>query len=189
MSWTLVDNLIDPCLEDLKSAIKEAHDKNILMFSSASDQGSIDQYKNVYPACSMYVISIGAAKRYGDKSEWVGPKQAQYLCPGEDVAVEKNVLAEGSSIATALAAGLAALILHCVDIYCADPEIKTNKSDLRKTITKLDEIKRVFNHMQAGEDKYLRVFDFFGPEFGSSNLEWRDKGRKEFRKLIAKLFL
>lgn len=186
MSWSLAGDPSNRDLGYLKEAIKEARNKNILMFSSTSDQGNIDD--NFYPGSYTDVICIGAAKSTGNKSEWVRSDQAQYLCPGEDVKVEVNSIqgpATGSSIATALAAGLAALILHCVDIYCADPEIEADKSDLRETLQDLDYMKQVFKNM-AGNNNYIRAFEFFNREFRDA--DWEDKGRKEFVKLIAKLF-
>jgi hypothetical protein len=184
MSWSLASDPTNQDLEYLKDAIKEARSKNILMFSSTNDQGNIDC--NFCPGSYTDVICIGAAKSTGNKSNWV--HKAQYLCPGEDVKVDVNSVqgpATGSSIATALAAGLAALILHCVDIYCADPGIEADKSDLRKTLQDLDSMKQVFNNM-AGDNNYIRAFDFFNREFRDA--DWEEKGRKEFIKLIAKLF-
>ncbi|KAH0558881.1 hypothetical protein GP486_004487 [Trichoglossum hirsutum] len=125
MSWTIertAQNEAD--ISALESEIKKAVKRNILLFCTANDQGN--QKDKSYPAnCdSKKLFRIGAATASGEKWEWVGAGQTDFIFPGEKVLVQPrhgslltNCQAmSGSSIATALASGLAALILYLVEI-------------------------------------------------------------------------
>lgn len=130
MSWTITPptNETDEELEDLKeleSAIMEASKANILMFCSASDEGA--KQDDTYPskALSGKIFKIGGADANGGLYDRVGDITAvNFILPGQLVASEelsdtalKVQYWNGSSIATALAAGLAALILYCARTY------------------------------------------------------------------------
>lgn len=73
--------------------------------------------KKPYPTscCTKKVKRIGSTRLFGDRSEAVNPESIDYLFPGEkDTALGNEC---GSSAATALASGLAALILWCAEAY------------------------------------------------------------------------
>lgn len=130
MSWT-----IDPPKDEderraLEYAITKAAGADILMFCSASDQGA--KHTATYPSkATLKVFTIGAATASGTVDSWVGninnisltfPGTKVELNGGATGAASKEVT--GSSVATALAAGLAALILSCVQVrilLAADP--------------------------------------------------------------------
>jgi len=125
MSWTINETPRNKeAIGLLKGAIYDAEKAGILLFCSVSDQGV---KKNMaYPASlSNVVFRIGAATAYGDTWKWVGTDEADvdFILPGTRLRVDtrdpvvKNVKpCSGSSLATALAAGLAAVVLDCVAI-------------------------------------------------------------------------
>ena len=151
MSWTIKKNDSDNSekgMERLKNVLStcEAKGKSLL-FCSAPDIGQPSAADDYYPfGCTEVVkkFKIGAATADGSVYPWAG-KEIDYILPGENVVLRQedqkyhqsiqNCPKTGSSVATALAAGLAALIIHCVKlgaIYNASKEI--NK-DINKGVT------------------------------------------------------
>jgi hypothetical protein len=131
MSWTVVEidhNKTD--IENLKTAISDANEANILMFGAASDQGYNDT-RQAYPAVHDKVICIGGARESGHPDE-MGGRTVNFVFPGSSIISSASfrqgsaggastTVVTGSSFATALASGLAALVLYCVEI-CQDGE-------------------------------------------------------------------
>jgi hypothetical protein len=119
MSWTIDGTTAETQdVDKLDSAIAEAKKQNILMICSTSDNGSFSS-DNYYPAKSTECMRIGAATALGDKCTWV-PDQHDYLLPGKNIPFKwvrqdgvSSWYESGSSLATALAAGLAGLLLYC----------------------------------------------------------------------------
>ncbi|KAK4163264.1 hypothetical protein QBC43DRAFT_319804 [Cladorrhinum sp. PSN259] len=134
MSWTVQksndeenDNTED--IKRLETAIKSAVDQKRLVFCSAPDIGSTNRevldtyYPFSCPGVSDSIFKIGAAKADGSMHSWVGaPSSVDFILPGHNVEIREedkihehdDIPKTGSSVATALAAGLAALIIHCV---------------------------------------------------------------------------
>lgn len=127
MSWT-----IDNGNKDDKDALKEVFRECMnmknppIMFCASRDQGIESQDVKIYPFDCLeksnrdLICRIGAASEYGDALPQVSTRDVDYLlpCRGLDVwdpidPVGHKKIIEGSSEATALAAGLAALILAC----------------------------------------------------------------------------
>jgi len=170
-------------ITNLDTAIQEAKQKNILMFASASDQGEADRNKDIYPASCDSVITIGSGASDGDPATGVRLDQVDYLIPGEEIKVtddHENTIS-GSSVSTALASGLAALILHCIDIYssqCLESfETQRQKSDDYRRV------RRAFKLM-APSGKYLNAPLFFKPGFGK--MGWEDTGAGSIHKMTGK---
>ncbi|CAO2650409.1 Nn.00g017010.m01.CDS01 [Neocucurbitaria sp. VM-36] len=132
MSWTIFKNDSEgtkngETLKKLQKALVAANEnKNILLFCSAPDMGASELKDTYYPFdCTDIpkMFRIGAAKADGTTFPWSGDKH-DFILPGENVGIKashKMISPEdvrfpntGSSIATALAAGLAALVIHCV---------------------------------------------------------------------------
>ena len=124
MSWTIErtdENKSD--IFALEQAVQDAANKRILMFCAASDGGPVSDRS--FPARSVkeVLFKIGAATEEGSKWKWVGDAtHIDFIFPGHKVVKERyseapiqscNLLT-GSSVATAIAAGLAALVLDCV---------------------------------------------------------------------------
>ncbi|KAK6362730.1 hypothetical protein TWF730_000186 [Orbilia blumenaviensis] len=147
-------------LGDLRNAINDAADKKILMFGAASDQGSDSNI--CYPAKSENVIAIGAATETGEMCTWVHHGQADFTCPGYQVPFKRgdgtpSSPQNGSSVATAIAAGLAGLILYC-------DRIASGKEDGR--LKSKDGMFDAFCNMSsmAGDRRFPRVSEFFNVE-------------------------
>jgi subtilisin family serine protease len=123
MSWNvrrMQKNKDDPGNEaevvELEKAINAAAtEKNILMYCAAGDQkGGTSRSMKWVPCDSENTISIGATDIHGTKKLYVvDNERLGYLLPGENVLMEtdKDSKDVGNSGATALAAGLAAMVL------------------------------------------------------------------------------
>jgi hypothetical protein len=194
MSWTIQktpDN--DADFERLSAAIKKAQDAGILMFGAASDQG-FNNAINPYPAKAPGVICIGAAKWSGHVEE-AAERDADYVFPGGTFTLPPSQTnhdkqpqqVSGSSFATALASGLTALILYCVEINLSPPPGPPGKSDSerppspqaspsasrfsrehRKRLQNSEIIKEIFAHMAQNGSKYIAVNQVF-------RATWADK--------------
>ncbi|XEU94982.1 hypothetical protein FSHL1_000266 [Fusarium sambucinum] len=193
ISWTVQlqkdeahDNSDD--IKRLEDAIERATKANILVFCSAPDIGraSKETLETYYPfGCkrsSTNLFKIGAAKADGVSFAWMGHEDTvNYILPGHKVAPrgtdnlpeEDDTPKTGSSVATALASGLAALIIHCVRL-AAIYNIYTNKrDDLSVNETTVKAIKRFpamkealailcsNNDVKQTGDRNLRVENFF----------------------------
>ncbi|KAE8356245.1 hypothetical protein BDV28DRAFT_145429 [Aspergillus coremiiformis] len=130
ISWTIKLNTEEngsntKDLSRLRDSLNEAAKKNTLVFCSAPDIGHARGKNSYYPFdCKELhnVFRVGAACVYGTRTNYTG-SDVDFILPGENVSprdVDKAVAGidecpkSGSSVATALAAGLAALIIHCV---------------------------------------------------------------------------
>ncbi|KAM0296866.1 hypothetical protein ACHAPM_010052 [Fusarium culmorum] len=193
ISWTVQlqkdekhDNSAD--INRLENAISLATATGILVFCSAPDIGraSKETLESYYPfGCkrsSTDLFKIGAAKADGVSFAWMGHEETvNYILPGHKVAPreadnlpeEDDTPKTGSSVATALASGLAALIIHCVRL-AAIYNIYTNKrDDLSVNETTVRAIKRFpamkealailcsNNDEKQTRDRNLRVENFF----------------------------
>lgn len=133
MSWTVEKKPSDPENERdmgrLQRALEIAKDKKMLVFCSAPDIGNARDpiLSNHYPfgcdSVSNKIFKIGAAKADGRTLGWTGdPDSVNFILPGDNVmpvegdriSEEKDTPRTGSSVATALAAGLAALLIYVV---------------------------------------------------------------------------
>ena len=192
MSWTITeqtDHRQSEGFTELKNAISEAARANILMFCSASDQGA--KQSHTYPSkATNLIFKIGGADAIGDLYKPVGDDEAiDFILPGKlvegeglsDAAINKVQYWTGSSVATALAAGLAALIL-----YCAQIRIIRSKGpvEVKKATEKFKALRQHENMMDAFREigmtkkKYLKVWDVFGKKVDAANNAAYDVGEK-----------
>jgi len=192
MSWT-----IDSTTEDPNKAIAAAENQNILMFCSASDHGSTSS-DNCYPASSKKCIRIGAATVFGDKCSWV-PDQYDFLLPGKNIPFKwecqdgvSSWYESGSSLATALAAGLAGLLLYCdraVNEGGGNPVLHTKTG-----------MEKLFRNMAAtNHHKFLRADIWFNNTFrryaksaGASadklaDMSWSDECKIALKNLLEEM--
>lgn len=126
MSWTIQKTTKNANeIDELEKAITSADKKNILMFCSASDLGNNTKKDQTisYPlkAKQDKIFHIGAATASGKGWEWIGHGEVDFIFPGEKLLLQNRLgslpeTLSGSSLATGLAAGLAALVLHCVEL-------------------------------------------------------------------------
>lgn len=188
MSWTFQrteDNksILD---KDLEKAIARASSKDILMFCSTGDKGR-HANDDTYPACLPSVFKIGAAKASGNEAEWT-ESSSHFTFPGEDLRAEtptyieskRNSPVSGSSLATALASGLAALMLYCIDI--TDDSLK-----LRENARKHTAMERAFKRMtnKNEQPRYIRAWEHLKPKFKDLP---EGEGKKELKHAMEELF-
>lgn len=122
MSWSVKLAASEIQLQELEDAIKAAHRRRILMFCAASPKKADTSKDKYWPSSCQETFSIGAANEHRVPQGDVGP-DAEYLFPSADVIPNKPD--GGSSAATALAAGLASLILYCLKMEMKIPAEKT----------------------------------------------------------------
>jgi len=191
MSWTIerTEDNKTVLSEGLRRAIHRASSASILMFCSSDDQGKLSK-DDVYPGHFPDTFKIGAAKASGREAEWTD-KNSDYTFPGEDLPVDlpchlrsnTNNLASGSSLATALASGMAALLLYCFQI-CDD---SGNPERALQTARIHDNMDRAFRRMtnKNKQPRYIRAWEHLKPEF--KDLPDED-GIEGLKKVMAELF-
>lgn len=126
MSWT-VNEPQNELKTKFDEALSNASQKGILMFCSSPDEGNYsgEHYPTAYGPDKFF--RIGASQADGHAYSWVSLDKVDFLFPGVDVVqankkdiklrgVEDRKAETGSSISTALAAGLGALVLWFVII-------------------------------------------------------------------------
>ena len=142
----------------LDNAIERAKMDNIVMIGSRGDRGN--NREAVYPADLNEVISISSLTNFGKKT---GSTEtiADYFFQGENVCIpaepsylESQKQASGSSVATALASGVAALTLSCRKL-----------GDNGKKIDRIRTVRTVFDRMTLpDQDKYVKPWQVYKDE-------------------------
>lgn len=184
MSWTITPPAAEnegdaQDMQELNDALMHATRENILMFCSASDEGA--KQADTFPSkANCKIFKIGAADAHGGPFDLLGDiKSVNFILPGHLVAgeeftdaavanLEKAQVWSGSSIATALAAGLAALILYCAQIRVLRSSDKsTERQDASRhfqMLKKHDHMMRAFENIGKGgkAGKYPPVWEIFG---------------------------
>ncbi|KAK8097494.1 hypothetical protein PG984_016633 [Apiospora sp. TS-2023a] len=169
MSWTVARDSSD----DLKLAIERAHAANILMFASSCDGGHFSN--DTWPVAINrdWFFRIGAATAEGTPFKWAGlPSDLDYILPGVDVARENpktrpgkdvkygDTLAEmrletGSSVATALAAGTAAMLLTCVKLLAYQDK---EKAYIPVQLQRRENMAHMLDRLEKTDNKFLPVW-------------------------------
>jgi Subtilase family len=170
ISWT-ISRLSDTGMApELTAAIQKAVGHGILVFCSISDQ--VPTITGLLPAsCSDDLFRIGAATLSGQVWRWNGAKEVNYILPGTDLEVKigdepfddrlEHICESGSSLATALASGLAALILECLALSDAGKlQCMKGKRAQAKMRTAFANINRGVADLH--DKRYLRVWATFG---------------------------
>ncbi|KAF4624934.1 hypothetical protein G7Y89_g13234 [Cudoniella acicularis] len=147
----------------LNTALRRAQDKKIVVFCAHRD-GDVAQQPNFFAARSD-TISIAAATSAGRPAEFANQKDGFYL-PGDKIITKnptngKLTNETGSSISTALAAGLAAHILYCNEML---PKPVLEREDLRLSMKDIFEVLC----KGSGSDRFLQVWKFFEHENATS---------------------
>lgn len=150
MSWTVeITKKNEKQIEAFEAQIRKAASRNIIMFCSGCDEAWNESSKSSYPAGSdtKKVYRVGSSDPYGNMSTWVNAGSVDYLLPGEALFPGDKV--RGSSASTALASGLAALIIWCFETTGAGTDV----------VKKPDEMKKLLDSMVKG-NKYLNILHF-----------------------------
>lgn len=204
MSWAIKEPEDPDDKAAFDTAIRRARDKGILMFCSASDQGNFKDYTYPYLSNPGSVFRIGAASKDGTVPDFVrNGGDISFLLPGREVALDDGVDVDkveaftshtGSSVATALAAGLAALIVECVRLGAFYHLQKRflgpgfiNRDDVFKIRDKKT-MEDAFNSIsvdRVGNSKYIEVWETFADPAG--NLKKQDGVTEEQLNVIAML--
>lgn len=183
MSWTITktkSNSND--LAELEKALSEAAEQNILLFCSMSDEGITDKDRTCPVSFPLRKFNIGAASPTGSLWEQGGDKQSvNYGFPGTNFVfkAEPNqfpVPSSGSSIATALAAGLATMILYCAQTHSPDDFAKLQSHD---------HMNEAFQAIGINENRYILVWNVFSKcikELGIG--ESKSKAIKEIMQIL-----
>ncbi|KAM0565038.1 hypothetical protein ACHAP9_008779 [Verticillium nonalfalfae] len=186
MSWTVAPPTDTEDKEKFDEAIRIAAKQKILMFCSSSDGGHYSDTD--YPSASARdsLFRIGAAQDDGLPYSWAGPvDKLDYIFPGVEVVQRSSrpapgTLAKwkpetGSSIATALAAGLAALVVYCVKIGALHTQSNPGAKTTGVTAADVDLIKMHKNMKQAfdgigasreTQHKFIEVWRLFESAVG-----------------------
>ncbi len=194
MSWTIDPPDNDTEWKDLDNAIVEATREDILMFCSASDRGAKQTATYPSKAAPNKIFTIGAASAWGAADPRVGDLAAIDLTfPGDKVELPSSIdatikEASGSSVATALAAGLGALILYCAQVrllLASEPDKAKARSDfekLRKHENMLRAIKDI-GTTDKSNHKFVEVWELFGKKYA----ERERVGQEKWIDLVAEV--
>ncbi|KAF9875773.1 intracellular serine protease [Colletotrichum karsti] len=204
ISWTVGK----PKDDKLQDAIDFALGKGVLLFCSSGDSGHGGNAQH-YPAKLRRdkVIKVGAAEPSGSPYDWAGPiEDLDFIFPGVEVVQKQKFRGQamstavreiedmepktGSSVATALGAGLAALVIYCARInqMFAEGE-KLSDADVSKLRKSDVMIKAIRNFGMSSSDvtknKFVDVSRKL--EEGTQQLHHKNPGSLEARKIIARL--
>lgn len=144
----------------LEQAVKRAFEthkgeRRTLLFGSTADEGAYSG--NVYPADYPNVTSVSATDNYGHLTpKTTGPNGADVQIPGEKIIVygptyiprsSQGNTATGSSVATALAAGIASLALIMLRTFNVD-DYNMDSDEFNEFYTR-EGILKVFDRMKS----------------------------------------
>ncbi|KAK4194262.1 putative intracellular serine protease [Triangularia verruculosa] len=184
MSWTIEPS--EPETRDdkqLEAAIKAAADKGILMFCSAPDRGAKQNATYPFKAAPGKTFTIGAASVYGNSVPSVGRLDGiTFTLPGDKVSVPGSERVSlpfrepsGSSVATALGAGLAALILYCVKVHLLLTDSAEEKRKIQQDydmLRKHENMLKAINGIGMNDTKFVLVWNVFGKVLKPNKKDW-----------------
>lgn len=182
MSWTIekdASNTED--ISELESAIETAASANILIFCSASDQANNSDNKSFPASCNTKkLFKIGAAEDTGERWKFT-ESDSDFFFPGHnisrdragDTSFSKSKPLTGSSVATAFASGLAALILYCIQCgaLLKNPQFQVSMDDYRsmKQHERMKEAFLAIGTAPQTRNKYIAVWHIFEPATRKAN--------------------
>ncbi|KAK3308328.1 uncharacterized protein B0T15DRAFT_500167 [Chaetomium strumarium] len=222
MLWTI------PMTEGENQAKKRLHDvlrtaveRRILMFCSASDEGKFSELDYPSGPWRDRFIRIGAAGADGTAFQWSADDGITYVLLGVDVTVEQvttgshdasfpmktmppNRMNEysvaGSSVATALAVGLAAMILYCVKASIL--AIRTATQDSNGSLLGLppdnaaqlmahpDEMRRAFASLgNVTPNNFVQVWDELDKVSEQLEVFWTPSSTPEVKQKCVEAFV
>lgn len=195
-------------IEALQTAIGSAKSSGILMFCSAADDIQL-LGKDLLPfsAAPECIFRIGAALPKGQRdpmSEDV--KKISYFFPGNQVAEARNPRSaepvkyhDGSSVSTALGAGLASLIMYCTNVMATYHKAKAKAhdsvthqtfADWRESLKIDRNMRHAFDNIndESNEDaKFLPVWTLFGDATEKINKAQGEQKIRELDTLVRQL--
>ncbi|KAJ0419144.1 hypothetical protein BJY00DRAFT_324506 [Aspergillus carlsbadensis] len=168
MSWTIPAKSSNPQdTESFQMAIADAVKQKKPVFCALRESEDALIAQGFYPVALGQVFRIGSATKTGNlvKTQSGDEKSVQFILPGLEVLLdnEEEIRTHNESyVATALAAGLAALILFCADLV--DQNTATmNHSNIEgrgQTLRNIAKMTKVFETMsrESNQGKFPEVF-------------------------------
>jgi hypothetical protein len=155
----------------LERQLERAKDENIIMFCSSSDQSTFSSDKFL-PYSSGRCIKIGAATDDGYCCSRVDNK-VDFILPGKDISFNweradgaMNKIESGSSQATALAAGLGAILLYAYRVFnpATERNLHLDISDIRSKL-KMEEMFTNLSVTKSEKKRYIQADHIFSRVF------------------------
>lgn len=151
---------------DLTKWMAKANEEGIIMTCSTHDEGA--KIENAYPigfgSKDKTVIGLAACDEYGRPMREAGLDDCDYLIRGQKMAagavpfLKSKETIDGSSVATALAAGLCSLTLTCDRLQNGDVKYeKETKSNSRYKL-----VEKQLNSMTSATNKKFVLLNRFG---------------------------
>lgn len=182
-------------------AVRRAQHNDVLMLCSASDEGQHGDNNYPHAALPDYTFRVGAARWTGANAEYVDPRDISFSLPGDDVPLRNMDYDEkyfqpfdvhkGSSIATALAAGLVGLVYECVRmgiIYENDPIRRLIDVDDLLSIRKKRVMEDILHRYGLNKDVNSKYLNIWGTFKADALRGTKDRKTKEISRL-ARVFL
>ena len=186
MSWSIHSSDVHVTKRiALEKSIQKAYNKGITMFCAASDHGRNTESaaEDDLPAAFIYPIKIGAARADGHPWAQLGYEKIDFYFPGHKIVLDdyqpaKGQPQSGSSLATAVAAGLAALLQYCSNI--------AKRGDDTSHALETNRAKHAFTQLCAAASKFPEVEKIFGD---TKNLERPGEVEERYKRIAVELGL
>ncbi|PKK48944.1 hypothetical protein CI102_7966, partial [Trichoderma harzianum] len=177
------------CDDRLQLAVQEAIRANIVVIAATAGEGY--RQEKAYPANFSHVLSIAATDYWGKETPESLKEHADFMFPGENIIAETFSLGSrsstdkvsGTSVATAIASGVASLILaaHRLSLSKLHSQVAREHHESLK----LQIVKDVFTKMVDNNSaKFVKPWLFFGDSgdqtiWGEarSTMDWLSKKR------------
>ncbi|KAM0345459.1 hypothetical protein ACHAPU_006386 [Fusarium lateritium] len=166
----------------LHAVLKRAVENKVLMFCSSPDKGKFTELDYPSGPWPNSFFRIGAAYPNGAVLQWTPDVGITYILPGVDIvqaqstgtstksaeSAKQNKNLTGSSVATALAAGLVAMIIYCVKAsILATKTANQNKAAIQAIpddraiqVAKPDALKRAFASLGSiTPNKFIQIWE------------------------------
>jgi len=177
ISFTVAQPTEEEEIKNLELALEEATKSGILVFCSANDWETRLETRLPADLATDCVIRIGAANSGGQSSHSENdPRKMDFVLPGPNIPDRDTNLhrrgggtpedfrgATESSVSTALASGLAALMLHCANITvmhrCKTEDEEAAMKEQCLKLRRPDEMRRVFERIGLNRHGFDEVWE------------------------------
>lgn len=160
-------------MNEFRTVIQEAIAANIVVIASAAGEG----YRQIeaYPANYPEVLKIASTDYRGRETAESLKDAASFMFPGENIVAKTTFLGStnptdevsGTSVATAIASGIASLILACHRLSLSKQ--LDDKAWQEHTVLKRKLVNNVFTKMVDNSGKFVKPWLFFGDSADQSS--------------------